>query len=83
MTRPTLSEEVGVPLNELACHGGGGKLVERIPPVRLVCADLDLLDFVDGHRRRPPQALDDDLRAHTCLNMLLDLFQDLTRQDNH
>jgi hypothetical protein len=79
----TLCEELGVALDELARHGGAGQLVERVPPVGLIRADLDLLDLVDRHRRRSPQALNDDLRADTALDVLLDLLQNLAGQDDH
>lgn len=50
--------------------------------VALVGADRNLLDLVDGHLRRPPQAFDDDLRADAILDVLLDLLQNLSSQHN-
>lgn len=58
---PTLCEELGVALDQLAGHGCPGELAERFPPVRLVGDDGDFLDLVDGHLGSSPETLDDDL----------------------
>jgi hypothetical protein len=79
----TLCEEIGIPLDELAGHGGGGQLCQSLSAVALVGADSHLLDLGDSDLRRSPQALDDDLRADPLFHVLLDLLENLAGQDNH
>lgn len=78
----TLSEECSISLDQLACHGSRSQLDKSITAVALVCANGNLLDLVDSNLRCPPQTLNDNLRADTLLNMLLDLLQDLAGEDN-
>jgi hypothetical protein len=78
----TLGEECSISLDQLACHGSRSQLDKSITAVALVGANSNLLDLVDSHLRCPPQTLDDNLRADTLLNVLLNLFQDLAGEDN-
>lgn len=43
-------------------------------------ADRNLLQLIDSHSTRPPQALDDYLRADSLLHVLFHFFQDLAGQ---
>lgn len=79
----TLGEKGGISLDQLAGHGSGGQLGQGLTAVGLVSADRNLLDLVDGHQRRSSQTLDDGLRADTLLDVLLDLFEDLTSEDDN
>lgn len=78
----TLGEESSIALNQLAGHGGRSQLDESIAAVALISANGDLLNLVDSHLGCPPQTLDDDLRANTLLDVLLNLLQDLTGENN-
>lgn len=78
---PTLGEETCVPLDELAAHSCARQFAQCVPLVALVCVDSNLLNFVDRHHASSSQALDNGLRTHTLLHMLLDLLQDLASQD--
>ena len=80
--KPTLCEKLSIPLNQLAGHGSACQLCQSLPLVALVGANCNLLDLVYGHLRRSSQTLDDYLRADTLLNVILDLLQDLTCQDD-
>jgi hypothetical protein len=78
----TLGEESSIALNQLASHGGGSQLDESIAAVALIGANGDLLNLIDSHLGCPPQTLDDDLRANTLLDVLLNLLQELTGENN-
>lgn len=65
-------------MDEFTTHSGGGQLAQRFSFVALGRTHGDLLDFVDGHARRPPQALNDRLCAHALLDQLFDLLEYLS-----
>ena len=81
--KPTLCEEIRIPVNQLAAHCRRCQLEQSISLVALACVDRNLLDLVDRHRARSPQTLDDGLTAHTLLHVLLDLLQNLACQHHH
>jgi hypothetical protein len=74
----TLCEKLCVSLDKLARHGSCGELGQGIALIAILGADGNLLDLVDGHLHCSPQTLDDDLGADTLLDMLLDLFENLS-----
>ena len=78
----TLCEEVGIAVDQLAAHRGCGEFAQSLALVVLLGVDGNLLDLVDGHGARPPQALDDGLAADSLLDVLLDLLQNLSGQHN-
>lgn len=79
----TLCEEVGVSVNELAAHRGGREFPQSLSLVVLLCVDGNLLDLVDSHGARPPQSLDDGLTADSLLDMVLDLLENLSGENDN
>ena len=79
----TLGEELGIPLDQLASHGGAGELSQSLAEIGLVGPDGDLLDLVDGHLGGPPQTLDDDLGADALLDVFSYLLENLPGQHHH
>ena len=83
MRTRTFREEVGIPVNQLAAHGGSSKFPQRLSLVVLACVDSNLLDLVYCHDARPPQTFDDDLAADSGLDVFLDLLQDLASEHHY
>lgn len=70
-------------MDQLAAHRGCGEFPQGLSLVVLLCVDSNLLDLVDSHGAGSSQTLDDGLTADTVLNVLLDLLEDLSSQDNN
>lgn len=88
-TRPlTLGEEVRVALDEFAVHSSPGQPPQRLDLLlftsgRVNHVHCDFFYFIDGHRTRSSETLDDSLCANTLLNQFPDLLQDFTRKDDN
>ncbi len=69
-------------MDELATHRRRRQFPQCLALVALGCAHGNLLDLVDGHGRRPPQAFDDGLGAHALLDELFDFLEYFARYDH-
>lgn len=69
-------------MDQLAAHRSCGEFPQNLSLVVLLCVDGNLLDLVDSHSAGSSQTLDDGLTADTVLDVLLDLLENLSSQND-
>lgn len=70
-------------MNQLTTHRRRRQLPQHLLLIPRTGTHTNLLNLIDRHRTRPPQTLDNRLRAHPLLHKLFHLLQNLARKDHN